>query len=700
MNTHFRLILLGLWLLSGQTFAAQKVALVIGNSEYNTVSDRLKNPANDAKAVASRLKGLGYDTELILNANLSKMLTALNGLNGKVDAGGTVIVYYAGHGIQLSGHNYLVPVDAGMSNRDMVTRETIQLQEVIDKLESSGAANRLVILDACRNDPFPKAFRSGTRGLTREQLTIGNGLMVMYAASPSEVAADGQGQHGTFTQALLQGFNQSGVKLPEMMDDIREQVRRDTKGTQNPYYEGTGLSRFVLVPAAPVVNTVTPISDSDKQFWDEIKNSTDASEYQAYLTQYPNGKFAALAQSRKDKYAVKPAQPSTSKLDTLRLEREQAPNSTSIYDSLTLKPKPEQQLAQVQVRDKPQASQSNSDEELMKKGVWRDPKTNLVWMRCSLGQVWDGKTCTGEAKQYAWREALEATEAFNSSGGFGGYTDWQVPHIEDLSTIRHCSTGFERKEEIPAKAGGVQIIDVGCKGLLYKVPTINKVLFPKTPDVWYWTSSPVGFIGDAWIVSFFNGFVHKGNLRYQPNSVRLVRSIQKNGNNSTSNSDDEFMKKGMWRDPNTNLMWMRCPQGYKWFISVERCLYNLNEKSSMSLGEGLDKVKSVNNNGFGGYNDWRIPHISELVTLLKCPNGYKENIQIPIITGGDKMIGGKCLGDVNRTYSQEVFPVDLLSVHALPFLMYEGWKVDFFKGAIEKDAFVNGHILFVRNGAR
>ena len=336
--SHVTTAFIGVLLFNSQSFAAQKVALVIGNSEYNTVSDRLKNPANDAKAVASRLKNLGYDTELLLNANLSKMLASLNGLNGKVDAGGTVIVYYAGHGIQLSGHNYLVPVDAGMTNRDMVTRETIQLQEVIDKLESSGAANRLVILDACRNDPFPKAFRSGTRGLTREQLTTGNGMMVMYAASPSEVAADGQGQHGTFTQALLQGFNQSGVKLPEMMDDIREQVRRDTKGTQNPYYEGTGLSRFVLVPAAPVVNTVTPVADSDKQFWDEIKSSTDASEYQAYLTQYPNGKFAALAQSRKDKYTVKPAQPSTSKLDTLRLEREQAPNSTSIYDSLTLKP--------------------------------------------------------------------------------------------------------------------------------------------------------------------------------------------------------------------------------------------------------------------------------------------------------------------------------------------------------------------------
>ena len=535
--SHLTTAFIGVLLFNSQSFAAQKVALVIGNSEYNTVSDRLKNPANDAKAVASRLKGLGYDTELLLNANLSKMLTALNGLNGKVDAGGTVIVYYAGHGIQLSGHNYLVPVDAGMTNRDMVTRETIQLQDVIDKLESSGAANRLVILDACRNDPFPKAFRSGTRGLTREQLTTGNGMMVMYAASPSEVANDGQGEHGTFTQALLQGFNQSGVKLPEMMDDIREQVRRDTKGTQNPYYEGTGLSRFVLVPAAPVVNTVAPISDSDKQFWDEIKNSTDASEYQAYLTQYPNGKFAALAQSRKDKYAIKPAQPSTSKLDQLRLEREQAPNSTSIYDSLTLKPKPEKQLAQVQVRDKPQASQSNSDEELMKKGMWRDPKTNLVWMRCSLGQVWDGKTCTGEAKAYTWQEAQDALAEMNRNGGFGGYTNWALPDIQDLSNIRYCSGGFAKtmvlwseKQVIPTKTGGTIAISSWCgeRSSEYQHPTINQDIFPHTKDAAYFSSSRASDNSDAvWYVNFSTGYSGSNGINKSDNIyVRAVRISQ------------------------------------------------------------------------------------------------------------------------------------------------------------------------------
>lgn len=510
------------------TFAAQKAALVIGNSEYVAASDRLKNPVNDAKAVATRLKELGYDTNIVLNATVKNMLDGLNKLVETVDSGGTAIVYYAGHGIQLETKNYLVPVDAKMDNRDMIPRETVQLQEIIDKLQNSGAANRVIIIDACRNDPFPKSFRSGTRGLVREQLNISNGMMVLYAASPNEVAADGTGNHGTFTQAFLQGLNQQGVKLPEMMDDIRDNVRKATNGKQNPYYEGTGLARFMLLPATPTVPAPTPLAvDAELTFWNSIANSSDASDYAEYLKAYPKGKFAGLAQSRQNKYAAKPT--STSKLDQLRVEREQSPNSTSIYDSLTLKPQQEQQLPQVQVRDKPQATTSSSDKKLMKKGMWRDPKTNLVWMRCSLGQTWDGKmwddkTCKGAAKGYTWQEALDVATAFNKDGGFGGYTDWVVPHIEDLSSIRYCFTGFEESIKIPAKAGGTKIVDKLCKGLGL---TINPDIFPNATRGSYWSSSTVDYNSNlAWIVSFYDGSVSGFYKTNNIGSVFLVRSGQ------------------------------------------------------------------------------------------------------------------------------------------------------------------------------
>ena len=140
--------------------------------------------------------------------------------------------------------------------------------------------------------------------------------------------------------------------------------------------------------------------------------------------------------------------------------------------------------------------------------------------------MWDGNTCTGEAKTYTWQQALDAAKAFNSNGGFGGYTDWVVPHIEDLSTIRYCSTGFKDTREIPTKAGKTKIIENWCKGEGYQRPTINQAIFPNTKDSWYWSSSPVASSSnDAWIVNFGIGYDYSNGKNYGY-YVRLVRSSQ------------------------------------------------------------------------------------------------------------------------------------------------------------------------------
>jgi len=149
----------------------------------------------------------------------------------------------------------------------------------------------------------------------------------------------------------------------------------------------------------------------------------------------------------------------------------------------------------------------------------------LVWMRCSLGQTWDGKICTSEAKKYTWLGALVVADTFNSSGGFGGYTDWVVPHIEDLSTIRYCSGGFEGKKIIPTKLGKTKAIDEGCKGHNYQQPTINQDIFPNTKrDGGHWSSSVLSnsVFAQAWVVYFNNGY-GSGRDKHYRNYVRLVR---------------------------------------------------------------------------------------------------------------------------------------------------------------------------------
>lgn len=292
--------------------AASKVALVIGNSEYNTVSDRLKNPVNDAKAIAQTLKASGYQTTLVLNASLDRMLDGLNQVKSQVDVGGTIVFYYAGHGVQFEGQNFLVPVNARLADRDRAMREAVLLQEVVRKLDESGAAAKVLIIDACRNDPFPKTYRSSSRGLARMQDQLpAKGLMIMYAASPGEVAADGQGMHGAFTEALLQELGQSQERLTELMDNIVDSVRQKTAGKQNPYYEGTGLSRLVLATGqlegrgnnvgttsvpAPMMQGGNPVIEAG--FWQSIANSSDLDDFKEYLARFPDGSYVYLAQKK------------------------------------------------------------------------------------------------------------------------------------------------------------------------------------------------------------------------------------------------------------------------------------------------------------------------------------------------------------------------------------------------------------------
>lgn len=301
------LLCLGAISFSSWSYAAAKVALIIGNSEYKTVADNLKNPVNDAKAIQKILQADGYKTHLVLNADLDKFLAALDKIQSDVDVGGKVVFYYSGHGIQSEGQNFLVPTNAQLLSKDKVSREAVSLQEITEKLQTTGAASKILIIDACRNDPFPKKYRSATKGLARMQPTE-RALMIMYAASPGEVAEDGKGRNGTFTSALLEELNKPKQKLTELMDNVVDKVRISTANKQNPYYEGTGLSKIKIIdgeeePVLPVlpIPSVSPMIGGlggEDIFWQSIVNSQDIEDFQEYLRRYPSGNYAFLAEKR------------------------------------------------------------------------------------------------------------------------------------------------------------------------------------------------------------------------------------------------------------------------------------------------------------------------------------------------------------------------------------------------------------------
>jgi hypothetical protein len=215
----------------------RRLALVIGNSAYPFAP--LRNSVNDARDFAAALKDSGFDVTVLENASLRDTRLALRDFGDRLkQQGGVGLFYYAGHGIQVKGRNYLIPVAAQIEREDEVEFESLDANQVLEKLDSAGNRFNIVILDACRNNPFARAFRSSTQGLA--QMDAPSGAVVAFATSPGSVASDGAGRNGLYTQYLIQNVQQPGLKIEEVFKQVRAAVRRDSNGMQTPW-ESTSL---------------------------------------------------------------------------------------------------------------------------------------------------------------------------------------------------------------------------------------------------------------------------------------------------------------------------------------------------------------------------------------------------------------------------------------------------------------------------
>ena len=225
-----------------------RLALVIGNSNY--ADSPLINPINDANDMASVLEKLGFTVILTTDAERREMGRAINQFGKQLKAqGGVGVFYYAGHGVQIDNHNYLIPVDTSMSEEDEVPYESIDVGSVLAKMEAAGNSLNLIILDACRNNPFPSRNRSATRGLARVEAPIGS--LVVYATAPGAVAADGEGRNGVFTGALLEQLQTDGLSLTQMIRRTRAAVVKATDGLQVPWETSSLLREYYLSNPSP-----------------------------------------------------------------------------------------------------------------------------------------------------------------------------------------------------------------------------------------------------------------------------------------------------------------------------------------------------------------------------------------------------------------------------------------------------------------
>ena len=230
--------------------AADRVALVIGNSAYEHTS-RLRNPVNDATAMRDALTRLGFDVVFSRDADEDAMEDALAAFEEMSAGADLALVFYAGHGMEMNGANYLVPVDARLSSSAAVGRETVALDDVLNAVAE--ARTRIVILDACRNNPFTQSMRGAVRANVRSgglaAVAAGAGSLVAYAAAAGDVADDGDGRHSPFTEALLAQIEQPGVDVRIMLGNVGEAVRART-GRQQPFVYSSLSGEHYLADAS------------------------------------------------------------------------------------------------------------------------------------------------------------------------------------------------------------------------------------------------------------------------------------------------------------------------------------------------------------------------------------------------------------------------------------------------------------------
>jgi hypothetical protein len=287
-------------------WAEKRVALVIGNSTYQN-ADHLSNPANDATLVAAALKNAGFDlVESRLDLKAVEMRRALRDFHDQAVDADVAVVYYAGHGIEIDGTNYLIPIDATLERDTDVYDEAFSLDRVLIAIEPARQL-RLVIIDACRNNPFSDTMkrtlgsRSIGRGLARVEPSTTNTL-VAFAAKAGLTALDGDSKNSPYTTALVKYIARPGLDLRKAFGFVRDDVMKATGNRQEPFVYGSyGGDDLPLVPAKSVAPSIQADVRKDYELALQIGNK-DA--LNAFLAQYPDGYFANLARLQLAKIAA------------------------------------------------------------------------------------------------------------------------------------------------------------------------------------------------------------------------------------------------------------------------------------------------------------------------------------------------------------------------------------------------------------
>ena len=303
-------------ILAAPACAEKRFALVVGNSAYQSVTP-LDNPKNDAALMAKTLAGLDFvlirgGAQLDLDkAALDKVVQSFG---QQIQGADVALFYYAGHGVQVGGANYLVPVNANPTRETDVDFQMLDINLVLRQMQGAGTRLNLVILDACRNNPFgARALRSSGGGLA--QMRAPEGTLISYATQPGNVAQDGSDGDSPYTMALATTIVRAGLDIFQAFNEVGLMVKRATGGAQQPWVSSSpidGKFYFKPPPAAAPSNGRTDQENVEVTFWNSIKDSKNPQLFDAYLKRYPNGAFSDIARINLEQFNVAVARPMAS----------------------------------------------------------------------------------------------------------------------------------------------------------------------------------------------------------------------------------------------------------------------------------------------------------------------------------------------------------------------------------------------------
>jgi hypothetical protein len=362
----------------------QRIALVIGNGAYE--SGRLKNPANDAADMATTLNQLGFSVTLKKDASRQEMEESIENFGNRLKRGGVGLFYFAGHGVQINGINYLIPIGAKINKESDVKYEAIDANRVLDEIANANNGINIVMFDACRDNPYARRFRNAARGLAIVS-TAPTGTFISYSTGPGQVAQDGDGRNSPYSVALIHYMKQPGLTIEQVFKSVRAKLGKETGGKQVPWELSSLQGEFFFIPKkgiSAVEETATSDLDNEQR------------------------KIEA---------------------DKQRLEREEAllSEKTAIGEKRRQLEEKKKQLAIVGKRpSESAANEIGRDDRFIAydDGTVLDTSTNLMWAAKDSG------------REISWWNANSYCENYRA----GGYTDWRMPPQNELARLYDMKT--------------------------------------------------------------------------------------------------------------------------------------------------------------------------------------------------------------------------------------------------------------------